>query len=284
MAAGTGAHEEQMESATEETSGSGQAATTRTADLVIKDRGRIRQAMHAARTIMQRQRQLGTTKTCRLVSLKGSREVTVLACDGDRAAWIEVASSDGDAKRAVDIAMPLDAVRAIAKLTGRGTLEVRAGDGNVGIRAAGDNARWHEYDEPTALSYRSLERIREFQAEGTRVQGILRRKALDAIRRMPAQDSDICRLARDSAGILRVWATPARHVGPGYEAEAVLEPHTAETGPKIVFGLNRKHLTETLRDMASTRVTVTITAADRPLEIIGVERNEQFVVSTKRLN
>ena len=273
-----------MQSATEQAGATGRTASTSRVDVVIKDRRRIRQAMQAARTIIKDQRQLGTRKTCRLVSLKGSREITVLACDGHRAAWIQVASGDGDPKREIDVALPLDAVRAIAKLTGQGALEVRAGNGTVAVRAAGDTGAWREYEEETGLSRRSLERIREFLAEGTRVQGILRRKALEAVRGMPAQESDICRLATDSAGILRVWATQAEHVGPEYEADAVLEPEAAGAGREIVFGLRRTHLRDTLRDMASRKVSVTITAADKPLEITGVDRNEQFVISTKRLN
>ena len=254
--------------------------------LILTDRRQTVQAMRAARSLVRTTQRYGTNRICRLLSAKDSRTVTVLAYDGHRVAWIEASTTAGKPESELDIAVPPEAVKAIAGMRMKGRLHIVGRPGCVAIRCPDEADRWTQYEEAgTGVDQRKLENLRANGRQATVGRDIDRQRGLEALRAMPRNNGDICRMAVDGTGKIQVWATHASLVGPNYGADAVLDGNTSEeTGESIVAGISREHLIDTLRDMRSRKVSIGMTAPNEPIRIGGEDRNEQFLISPKRMS
>ena len=244
----------------------------------------LRRAMRAVRAIMKNRRRTGGTgPCCRLMTNAATGQGEVLATDGRRAAAIRIAERTTRAGDTMDAALGIDVVRAIiAARAPRLRIETTA-DERIRLIEDGENAHRPLFAPAKALEATVIKGPIEREQPGAAIAAVNRCAALHALRTMPAQESETCRLAVSRHGGLRAWAHDRRRITPGEEADAVLANLVARANGQVVLGISRAALTETLRTLHGRRLDIVIARDDTPILIASTDGLERVVIATSRL-
>ena len=242
----------------------------------------IRRAMAAARTIMGKSNGADRwSPSCRLVGLAGRREVEVLATDSHRAMRTRVAAERSRPDDVFDQPLHGDAVRAMARTT-TPVLTISA-IGDAPVITESDGAE-RSLPQGVSLQKATFARVVATPVNGAVAPNVMRTAAVQALRAMPPQPEreTVCRMSISRQG-LKAWASASRLVGPGYRADAELAVPVARCAEEIVFGVERRLLTDALRTMAAKSVSRYVEAPDKPIRISSNDGHERMVIAARRL-
>ena len=242
----------------------------------------IRRAMAAARTIMGKSDGADRwSPSCRLVGHPERREVEVLATDGNRAMRMRVAAERSRPGDVFDQPLHGDAVRAIARTT-TPVLTVTASGNTLVITESNGTER--RFPNGISLDTTSFGRVLDTAPSGAVAPNVTRTAALRALRAMPPQPEreKVCRMSISRHG-LKAWASATRLVGPEYRADAVLAVPVARCPEEIVFGIERRLLTNALRTMTAGSVSLCVEAPEKPIRISSNNGRETMVIAAERL-
>ena len=253
-------------------------------------RNGIHNAMIAARTMgaATPKYRNGVRGQCRITANGSTDGINILFTDGNRLGRVQVAGTVTPPKTTIDEPLTPEAVRSLVQASGP---EVRIGIGEdkesrVVIDDGGSGEAPVKFPQGYGFDAKNYARVLDEIEKGAAVVcNISRTAALRALREMPRQDgaNAVCRLSLRKDG-LRAWATDAGLVGPGYPAEAVLATGgVARFEEEIVFGMYRRILSDTLRTMKARKIDILVQARDKPVQLIGTDGREHFVLTTKRL-
>ena len=223
----------------------------------------------------------GGTKCCRLVWEPRTGELRTLATNGDIAVQGLTAPEQAVDEGPFDEALEVATVR---QLSTTRLVELQLESEEKGLRVTDrESGNSWLYPRGKGLSTPTLEKIFAESANGPKAAGVERVRALAALRSMPDQEGDICRISFTPEG-LYAWATAATSVGPDYHPDARLaETVTDVENSETVFGISRRTLTAIFRTMRSRLLYMKIEAADRPLRIWASDHSEAAVIAAKRL-
>ena len=242
----------------------------------------IRRAMAAARTVMGKSDGADRwSPSCRLVGHPGRHEVEVLATDGDRAMRMRVAAERSRDDEMFDEPLHGDAVRAMARTTTPVLTITATGDALVITERDGTERR---FPNGIALHAASFARILDTTPSGAVAPDVTRTTALRALRAMPPQSEreKVCRMSISRHG-LKAWASACRLVGPDYHADAELAYTVARCPEEIVFGIERRLLTDALRSMTAGKVSLYVETPDKPVRISSSDGSETMLIAARRL-
>ena len=242
----------------------------------------IRRAMAAARTIMRKSDGADRwSPSCRLVGLAGQREVEVLATDGDRAMRMRVAAERSRPGEVFDEPLHGDAVRAMARTMTPVLTITATGDALVITESNGTERR---FPQGVSLQRSAFARILDSPVNGAVATSVMRTAAVRALRAMPPQPETekVCRMSISRQG-LKAWATACTLVGPDYHADAELAYSVAHCPEEIVFGIERRLLTDALRSMTARNVSLHVETPDKPVRISSSDGSETMLIAARRL-
>ena len=242
----------------------------------------IRRAMAAARAIIGKSNSDDRwSPSCRLVGHPGRREVEVLTTDGNRAMRMRVAAERSRPDEMFDEPLHGDAVRAMARTTTPVLTITATGNGLVITES---NGTTRGFPNGVSLETAAFARLLDTTESGAVAPNVTRTAALRALRAMPPQPEreKVCRMSISRHG-LKAWASATRLVGPEYRADAVLAVPVARCPEEIVFGIERRLLTNALRTMTAGSVSLCVEAPEKPIRISSNNGRETMVIAAQRL-
>ena len=204
----------------------------------------------------------------------------VLAAGGNRALLVDVAAEGVPA--AFDRALPLAAVRQLARGRGGDDVRLRIEDSTLEIRTGAEERAYGEPDCTRAETWDRIVRHDGGSEPAFVGRQIRRSRALMAVRDLPKGNGRRCRLA-GAPGRLLLWATPCEKIGPDYAPEATIEAAETSLAGDRVAGLERRDLIDTLRTMRAKSVDVQLGADGNRIWVASEDCRERFVIRTCRL-
>ena len=259
-------------------------------ELIFVNVARLKKAMKAARTVLRTHEPSSRADAaCRVISRKGKHTAEVLATDGHRLCMIEVTpirESAGDEE--FDVAMPLEAVRAIANA--RRTAMVRIGriDEACVVAFGREDTAGTTYARCNAFSVRTFDRIIEQEAVYAAVAEMPRIEALSTLQRTTPTDNEynpkgICRFEIAEDG-LRVWPTTCEPTPEETGNGRKIADKVARFDKRIVFGMRHRHMVETLRTMTAATIWMVIDDGRKPIHMGATSGDERYVISAFALS
>ena len=252
--------------------------------ITFQNNREIRRAMIAVQAIMKnRHWEPERCETgCRMAAEADSDEILVFATDGNRACRIQVNAKRERPDQTFSEAIPIDAVRSIAKGKAH-TLILKASKDYVEL-SDDDSGPWTMHLNGVVWQRPTFDRILNTDTEGGPIgENIPRRAMLRALRAMPKQSQPLCRLSIGPDGI-KAWATDSKHVGDNYAPDATLSGRVTGSGTTTVLAISRKDLTDTVRTMTRHEVRIKVRRWDTPISVSSMDERERFILATKRMN
>ena len=242
----------------------------------------IRRAMAAARTIMGKSDGADRwSPSCRLVGHPERHEVEVLATDGNRAMRMRVAAERSRPGDMFDEPLHGDAVRAMARTTTPVLTITATRDALVITESNGTERR---FPQGVSLQRSAFARILDSPVNGAVATSVMRTAAVRALHAMPPQPETekVCRMSISRQG-LKAWASACTLVGPDYHADAELAVPVACCPEEIVFGIERRLLTDALRSMTAGKVSLHVETPDKPVRISSSDGSETMLIAARQL-
>ena len=254
-------------------------------ELVFRNVAQLKNAMKAARTILRtHDPSAATDAACRFISRKGEHTAQVLATDGHRLCRIDVAPiRESATSEEFDVAMPLDAVRAIANARRTALILIGRKDDACVVALGHEDMPGTTYAACKTYSIRTYERIIEEEPAYAAVAEMKRSDALNTLRTTtPSEDEynpdGICRFEIAEDG-LRMWPTRCEPApacsGPGRK----LADDVRCLEKPIVFGMRHSHMVETLRTMTGRGMWMLINNAAKPIHIGAAGGGQRYVIT-----
>ncbi len=252
-------------------------------ELVFGNVACLKRAMTAARNILRTHVPSSRADAaCRLISREGQHMAQVLATDGHRLCVLDVTPVRDSPKAAFDVAMPLEAVRAIASAPRTNLVRIGRNDSSCVVAFGREDTAGTTYAPCKTWNVRTYDRIISEEPVYASTAEMPRVEALDALRATtPNEDEDnpngICRFEIAHDG-LRVWPTTCN---PAPEAAAPgrkLADKVARFEEPIVFGMRHRHVLETLRTMMGRTVWMVINNATKPVHMGSAGGSERYVL------
>ena len=216
----------------------------------------------------------GHAGTCRLRWNAEHGTAEVVTTDYRRIGRVRFpATLEGDQ---LDTAVPFEAVRAIANWRQKGiTIE----NGETGIALLNGNGHRQRFPKTWGLESKALDRVLDDDDEAREPQAVIRRaparRALLGLRNGRGDDEIV--VAVDSHGT-RAWKAKGSAESEATELGTVVHG----TGPGVRRRVERRHVTDSLRTMRGSRITLSFGPEARTLRMRSADGREYFVIESEK--
>ena len=248
----------------------------------------LKQAMRAAREIVKTQMARsaryrvdnsrgepvykgGHTGGARIVADRGSREAEVLATDGHRLCSMKVPMRGNGSREAVDLALPLEALRAIANTTGSKRIDLIPTERGCRVGFGTVDGKESTYPPADTWGTRTYHRILDEEPTRAPTAAIERAEACKTVKAVRPDDSEynpdgLCRVAITPEE-LRIWPTTRRKLRPETGAGQVLSTDVVRCDEPMVLGLSHRMLVEALRALPGDSVTMAVQSETKAVHL-----------------
>ncbi len=213
----------------------------------------------------------GHTGGARIVADRGGRDAEVLATDGYRLCSMKVPIAEERLAEAVDMALPLEALRAIANTTGSKRIELTATESGCRIGFGTVDGKEIAYPAADTWGTRTYHRILDEEPMGAPTATIKRAEACKRVRAARPDNSEynpdrLCRVTISPKEV-RIWPTRRRNLRPETGAGQILSTDVMRCDEPMVLGVSHHMLVEALRALPGDSVTMTVKSQTHPMHL-----------------
>ena len=254
-------------------------------DFSFDDIRPLKRTMRAIASILSNATSNGNRTDCRLYTPADEPGVFIIASDGYRLLQARLTANAHHQRARFDEPLGMDVVRKIAN-----TRSERIGlsiDQKCTILREGSPADpGTRFPRHESLILTAFERVLRNEGQAANVaRGVDRTTAHNVMKALPKQASrdKVCRVSINNPGGLRFWGSSTKLIGPMYPPDQELAAPVHGLNKEIVFGINRRNLTATLRTMTAKVIDITVYSESMPIRITSTDGQELAILSTDRL-